>query len=44
LSESDKKKLKITKNLIRLSVGLEEVSDIINDIDLALKKTFKNDK
>ena len=44
LSESDKKKLKITKNLIRLSVGLEEVGDIINDIDLALKKTFKNDK
>jgi len=41
LSESDKKNLKITKNLIRLSVGLEEVGDIINDIDLALKKTFK---
>ena len=43
LTESDKRKLKITKNLIRLSVGLEEVGDIINDIDLALTKTFKND-
>ena len=27
--------------MIRLSVGLEEVGDIINDIDLALKKHLK---
>lgn len=29
--------LGITDNLIRLSVGLEDVEDLINDIDVALK-------
>ncbi len=41
LSIKEKKKLGITKNLVRLSVGLEEVDDIINDIDSAIKKTIK---
>ena len=30
--------LNINNNLVRLSVGLEDVEDIIKDIDLALKK------
>ena len=41
LSIKEKNKLGITKNLVRLSVGLEEVDDIINDIDSAIKKTIK---
>ena len=36
-----KKDLGISENLVRLSVGLEEVSDIINDIDFAIRKTYK---
>ena len=33
-----KKKLGISENMIRLSIGLEEVDDIIDDIDSAIKK------
>ncbi|MFL2660749.1 MAG: O-succinylhomoserine sulfhydrylase [Alphaproteobacteria bacterium] len=40
LSNSEKMKLGIKKNLIRLSVGLEDYEDIINDIDRSLKKTL----
>lgn len=29
----------ITDNLVRLSVGLEDVNDIIADLDLALRST-----
>ena len=41
LLSDEKKKLGITENLVRLSVGLEEVDDIINDIESAIKKTYK---
>lgn len=30
-------KIGITDNLVRLSVGLEEINDLIGDIDQALK-------
>ena len=36
--KNDKNLLNINNNLVRLSVGLEEVEDIIKDIDSALKK------
>lgn len=35
--EEQRKKLGITNNLIRLSVGLESVQDLVNDLDQALK-------
>ena len=38
----EKKVLGINKNLIRISVGLEDVDDIISDIDKALKKSMVN--
>jgi len=38
ISENDKKELGISEKLIRLSVGLEDVQDIINDLDQALNK------
>jgi O-succinylhomoserine sulfhydrylase len=41
LKPKEKMSLGITKNLIRLSVGLEEPEDIISDIDSALKKLNK---
>ena len=40
LTSDEKKKLGISENMIRLSIGLEEVDDIIDDIDSAIKKTF----
>ena len=42
LCQTEKKILGINKNLIRISVGLEDINDIISDIDKALKKI--NDK
>ena len=42
LSQMEKKVLGINKNLIRISVGLEDVDDIISDIDKALKKSMVN--
>ncbi len=41
LEQKEKMSLRITENLIRLSVGLEDVTDIISDIDNALKKSNK---
>jgi len=41
LKPKEKMSLGITKNLIRLSVGLEDPEDIISDIDSALKKLNK---
>ena len=38
IPKKDKNFLNINNNLVRLSVGLEDVEDIIEDIDLALKK------
>lgn len=32
-------KLGVTENLVRLSVGLEDVNDLIRDIDQALKRS-----
>lgn len=36
VTEEHKKKIGITKNMIRLAVGLENVDDLINDIDAAI--------
>jgi cystathionine beta-lyase len=38
LNEEEKKKQGISDNLLRLSVGIENIEDIIGDIELALKK------
>ncbi len=38
LTEEEKKVVGITENLLRLSVGLEDPDDIIEDLDQALKK------
>lgn len=37
-SEETKQHLKITTNLIRLSVGIEDIDDLLPDIDQALGK------
>lgn len=42
--EEQRKQLGITDNLIRLSVGLESVQDLIDDLDYALKATVKDTK
>ncbi len=39
LSTSDRKKLGISDHLIRVSIGIEDVDDIIYDFDQALKKS-----
>ena len=41
LGEKEKISLRITKNLVRLSVGLEDSIDLIGDIDNALKKAIR---
>ncbi|XP_077498521.1 cystathionine gamma-lyase-like [Amblyomma americanum] len=38
--EDQRKRLGITDNMIRLSVGIENADDLINDIDQALKKAI----
>ena len=35
-SKEEKEKLGITKNLLRLSVGIEDVEDLISELDLAI--------
>ena len=40
LSEKEKMSLRITQNLVRLSVGLEDVDDLIDDIRESISKTF----
>lgn len=35
--EAERKVLQITDSLIRVSVGLEDVADLIEDLDKALK-------
>ncbi|KAG8272574.1 hypothetical protein J6590_039281 [Homalodisca vitripennis] len=42
--EDVRKKLGITSNLVRLSVGLESVEDLISDLDQALKSMRSNEK
>ena len=44
LNEKEKRSLRITKNLIRLSVGLEDTNDIIKDIDSSFNKVFRGKK
>ena len=41
LSDEDKKAVGITDGLIRISVGLEHINDIIDDIDKALEESKK---
>ena len=41
LSEADQAKAGITPDLIRLSIGLENIDDILWDIEQALEKTQK---
>lgn len=41
LSEAEKKAAGITPGLIRVSVGLEHIDDIIDDIEIALKSSKK---
>jgi O-succinylhomoserine sulfhydrylase len=38
LGEEGREKLSITNNMVRLSIGLEDVEDLIEDIDQALSK------
>ena len=38
LGEEGREKLSITNNMVRLSIGLEDVEDLIDDIDQALSK------
>lgn len=40
VSEEEKAKLNITHGLIRLSCGLENSEDLINDVDQALRAAF----
>lgn len=42
VAEDEKLKLGITKNLIRLSIGLEDADDLIEDLNQALNKSQKN--
>ena len=41
LSKDELKKVGITEDLIRISVGIEDLDDLIKDINGALLKTFK---
>jgi O-succinylhomoserine sulfhydrylase len=41
LSDEDKTAVGITNGLIRISVGLEHIDDIIEDIEFALKKSMQ---
>jgi cystathionine beta-lyase/cystathionine gamma-synthase len=41
ISEKVKAEVGITDNLIRLSVGIEDASDVMKDIDQALLRAFK---
>ena len=38
------KKAGVSEDLIRLSIGIENVSDIISDIKQAIEKIFRNQK
>ena len=39
IEKSERESLGISDNLVRLSVGLEDVQDLIDDLDQALKAT-----
>lgn len=38
LSEDERRNAGVTPDLLRLSIGIEDISDLITDLDLALKK------
>ncbi len=38
IPQSEREKIGLTDNLVRLSVGIEDIDDILNDLDNALKK------
>lgn len=40
LAENERHKAGVTPDLLRLSIGIEDISDLITDLDLALKKAF----
>jgi cystathionine gamma-synthase len=40
IPEEDRKTLGITEDLVRLSVGLEDPEDLIEDLDRALNSSF----
>ena len=39
IPDEDKRRLGITEDLVRLSVGLEDPEDLIEDLDQALRST-----
>ena len=41
IEEKERVALGVTENLIRVSVGLEDVNDIIEDLDQALRAAVK---
>mgnify|MGYP001464599938 CR=1 FL=1 len=41
LNKKDLKKTGISEDLIRLSVGLEDLDDLLKDINIGLKKAMK---
>lgn len=44
ITAQEREKLGISDALIRLSVGLEDTDDLINDLDQAFKATFAPSK
>ena len=42
VSEEHKAEIGITKNMVRLSVGLENAEDLIHDIENAINLAFEN--
>lgn len=42
LTEADRMKLGISKNLIRISAGLEDAKDLIQDLDQAIRAAYTN--
>ena len=43
MSDTEKKSIGLTENIIRLSIGLEDVDDLINDLKLSFDKGIPND-
>jgi cystathionine beta-lyase/cystathionine gamma-synthase len=41
MTPEDRLKAGVTDNLIRLSVGIEDINDLIKDIDQAILEAFK---
>lgn len=42
--EDQRAELGITHSLVRLSVGLEDTSDLISDLEQAFKETFQSNE